>query len=192
MRANKAALLKQRLRLKKCPCLVLLNNLAKVRDECLSIWAQTLKAVPKSTLVIKDRLSADSYTRNRIINTLTAKGVDASRVEFIEIVPNWADHMRLYNRVDIALDTLPLNSSTTGFDALVMGTPLVALRGNWMGARMTSAMVKALGYEQWVAETPADYVRILSELAADKAALKAYKACAASAPMGPNWGALTG
>ena len=172
--------------------MVLLNNLAKVRDECLSIWAQTLKAVPKSTLVIKDRLSADSYTRNRIINTLTAKGVDASRVEFIEIVPNWADHMRLYNRVDIALDTLPLNSSTTGFDALVMGTPLVALRGNWMGARMTSAMVKALGYEQWVAETPADYVRILSELAADKAALKAYKACAASAPMGPNWGALTG
>ncbi|MSO99086.1 MAG: hypothetical protein EXR11_12855 [Rhodospirillaceae bacterium] len=57
-----------------------------------------------------------------------------------------------------------------------MGTPLVALRGNWMGGRMTSAMVKALGYEQWVAETPADYVRIISELAADKAALKAYKA----------------
>ena len=152
------------------------NNLAKVRDECLSIWAQTLKAVPKSTLVIKDRLSADSYTRNRIINTLAAKGVDASLVEFIEIVPSWADHMRLYNRIDIALDTLPVNSGTTGFDALFMGTPLVALRGNWMGGRMTSAMVKALGYEQWVAETPADYVRIISELAADKAALKAYKA----------------
>ena len=151
------------------------NNLTKVRDGCLTIWAKALMAVPGSMLILKDRRCADPLTRQRISNALSAKGVDPSRIEFIERVPSWADHMRLYNRIDIALDTCPLNSGTTGFDALIMGTPLVALRGNWMGGRMSSAMVKALGYPQWVAETPEDYVRIITELAADKAALKTYK-----------------
>jgi predicted O-linked N-acetylglucosamine transferase (SPINDLY family) len=83
--------------------------------------------------------------------------------------------MALYNRVDIALDTFPLNSGTTGFDALVMGVPLVAMRGNWMGARLTATMLKALGRPEWIADSRASYVAILRELAADRPALAALK-----------------
>jgi predicted O-linked N-acetylglucosamine transferase (SPINDLY family) len=83
--------------------------------------------------------------------------------------------MRLYNRVDIALDTLPLNSGTTGFDALIMGTPLIALRGGWMGARMSSAMLKALGKPEWIANSPAEFAAIIVGLAADLPRLKGYR-----------------
>lgn len=83
--------------------------------------------------------------------------------------------MALYNRVDIALDTMPLNSGTTGFDALVMGVPLVAMRGNWMGARLTATMLKALGRPEWIAESRGEYVQILQTLASDRLALAAIK-----------------
>ena len=69
--------------------------------------------------------------------------------------------------MDIALDPIPLNSGTTAFDALWMGVPLVSIEGNWMGARMTSAILRAFGKEQWVAQSDDEYVAIISALAND-------------------------
>ncbi len=56
-----------------------------------------------------------------------------------------------------------------------MGVALVAMRGNWMGARLTSSMLKALGRPEWIAEDRGEYVQILQTLAADRAALAAIK-----------------
>jgi predicted O-linked N-acetylglucosamine transferase (SPINDLY family) len=56
-----------------------------------------------------------------------------------------------------------------------MGVPMVAMRGNWMGARLTSSMLKALGRPEWIAENRGEYVQILQTLAADRAALAAIK-----------------
>jgi len=38
---------------------------------------------------------------------------------------------------------------TTGFDALVMGVPLVAMLGNWTGARFTSLMLTEVANALW-------------------------------------------
>lgn len=56
-----------------------------------------------------------------------------------------------------------------------MGVPLVAMRGNWMGVRLTSSMHNALGRPEWIAEDRGEYVQILQTLAADRAALAAIK-----------------
>ena len=53
-----------------------------------------------------------------------------------------------------------------------MGVPLVAMRSNWLGARLTSSMLKALGRPEWIAEDRGEYVQILQTLAADRAAIK--------------------
>ncbi len=71
------------------------------------------------------------------------------------------------NRLDVALDTIPFNSGTTGFDALWMGVPLVALEGNWSGGRITSSVLKALGREEWIAQTEEEYVSIVRTLVED-------------------------
>jgi predicted O-linked N-acetylglucosamine transferase (SPINDLY family) len=75
--------------------------------------------------------------------------------------------MALYNRVDIALDPIPLNSGTTGFDALWMGVPLVTLEGDWLGGRLGKAMLTALGHPEWVAHSEAEYVEKVVNLARD-------------------------
>jgi protein O-GlcNAc transferase len=151
------------------------NNLTKLGPETLDLWGEVLRAVPDSRLLVKDSRCSDLASRERLLRHLRCQGIGPDRIELVDRVPDWRAHMALYNRVDIALDTLPLNSGTTGFDALVMGVPLVAMRGDWMGARLTATMLKALGRPEWIAESRESYVAILRHLAADRSALAALK-----------------
>ena len=145
------------------------NNLAKVREETLALWAKVMNALPQSRLVLKDRNAISAGVRDRIIAVLDCHGIGRERVEFAGHTPDWQSHMAMYDQIDIALDPIPLNSGTTAFDALWMGVPLVSIEGNWMGARMTSAMLRALGKAEWVAQTEDEYVAIVTSLAKDVA-----------------------
>ena len=156
-------------------CFGCFNNLTKIGSETLDLWVDVLRAIPDSRLLIKDSRCADLASRERLLRHLRREGIVPDRIELVDRVADWSAHMALYNRVDIALDTMPLNSGTTGFDALVMGVPLVAMRGNWMGARLTATMLKALGRPEWIAESRGEYVQILQTLAADRLALAAIK-----------------
>jgi len=163
------------------------NNLTKVRDEALGLWAGVMHAIPRSKLMLKDRNAVDPAVRLRIRTELARHGITAERIEFIGQLSDWRSHMRLYDRLDIALDTIPLNSETTAFDALWMGVPLVALEGNWYGARMASTLLKALGKAEWVAQTSDQYVEIVTALAYDvegrKSLRTAQRALMANSPL---------
>jgi protein O-GlcNAc transferase len=152
------------------------NNLTKVREEALGLWAKVMKAIPESRLLLKDRLAEDAAVRERIRTELGRHSIADERVEFVARVPDWRSHMVLYDRLDIALDAIPLNSETTAFDALWMGVPLVALEGNWVGGRMASTILKALGKLEWIARDEDEYVRIVAALANDVQGRKSLRA----------------
>jgi protein O-GlcNAc transferase len=151
------------------------NQLVKVREETLRYWAAALHAVPSSRLVLKDRSVADPEICERIRHTLTGLGVDAGRITFLSYVGSWEDHMATYNQLDVALDTTPWSSATTGFDALAMGVPLVAIRGGCTAARMSASILKGLGRPEWIAETPGQFAAIVARLCADLPGLRASK-----------------
>ncbi len=152
------------------------NNLAKVRDETLRLWARTMNAIPESKLLLKDRNASDSSMQQRIRRELLCHGISGERIEFAGSIPDWKAHMALYDRLDIALDSIPLNSGTTAFDALWMGVPMVAIEGDWMGARMTSTILKALGKPEWVARNEEEYVSEVIALAHDIEGRKTMRA----------------
>jgi protein O-GlcNAc transferase len=145
------------------------NRYNKVRRETLSLWAKVLKAVPHSRLLLEDRVAFPAETHERIQAVLRENGVAGERVVFLPRVTDsdFATHMRLYDRVDIALDTIPANSGATAFDALWMGVPLVALEGTRVCSRMAASILKVLGRPDWVAGTQEEYVSIVGELARD-------------------------
>lgn len=143
------------------------NNLTKVREETLALWAKVMNAIPLSKLFLKNRQGTDHTVQERIRSELYYYGISADRIEFSGPTADWRSHMALYDRLDIALDTIPLNSGTTAFDALWMGVPLIGLEGSWMGARMTNAILKALGKSEWVARNEDEYVAIVATLAQD-------------------------
>jgi protein O-GlcNAc transferase len=147
------------------------NRYNKVRRETLSIWAKVLKALPHAKLLLEDRLAYQAETHERIQMVLRENGVAGERVVFLPPVKNsdFATHMRLYDRVDIALDTVPANSGATAFDALWMGVPLVALEGTRVCSRMAASILKGLSRPEWIASTQEEYVSIVSALARDVA-----------------------
>jgi protein O-GlcNAc transferase len=95
---------------------------------------------------------------------LESFGVSAERIRLMPPVAEWSEHLDFYNLLDIALDTTPWSSATTGFEALGMGVPLVALRGDRMASRMSSSLVKGLGHHKWVANSPEEAVNIVGDL----------------------------
>jgi predicted O-linked N-acetylglucosamine transferase (SPINDLY family) len=145
------------------------NRYNKVRRETLSLWAKVLKALPHARLLLEDRVAYPAETHERIRTVLGENGVAGERVVFLPRVMNsdFATHMRLYDWVDIALDTIPANSGATAFDALWMGVPLVALEGTRVCGRMAASILKVLGRPDWVAGTQEEYVSIVGELARD-------------------------
>jgi predicted O-linked N-acetylglucosamine transferase (SPINDLY family) len=139
----------------------------KIRQETLSLWAKVLHALPPAKLLFEDSACCQQETHQRILTTLSNLGIEQHRVSFIPYLPGHERHMMLYNRLDIALDTVPLNGGTTGFDALWMGVPLVVLEGNWTGGRLGYHLVNAFGRPDWVAHNEEEYVSIVSALARD-------------------------
>ncbi|MHB8970183.1 MAG: tetratricopeptide repeat protein [Pirellulaceae bacterium] len=143
------------------------NNLNKLSDSCLSLWAQVLRALPEATLLLKDKMALDGALQRRVIDMLTRHGVQQDRVTFLPRVPDWQSHMALYDQLDIALDTVPFGSGTTGFDALWMGVPMVTFAGQWMGGRMGASLLTGLGHPEWIAQTDEDYVAKVVSLGRD-------------------------
>jgi protein O-GlcNAc transferase len=144
-----------------------LNNNAKMREETLGLWAKVLHALPEAKLLFEDRHIQDEETHQRILSTLLSFGIDKSRVVFIPYVHGHVRHMMLYDRLDIALDTIPFNSGTTAFDTLWMGVPLVTLAGIWLGGLMAAKVLEALGHPEWIAHSEENFVSIVCTLARD-------------------------
>jgi len=143
------------------------NNFAKVSPETMRLWAEVLRAVPDSRLLIKSRGLGDPGTLALVRKALAETGADLSRIEIRSHAKNFRDHLDTYNQVDIALDTFPYNGTTTTCEALWMGAPVVTLSGATHCSRVGQTLLAHVGFDQWVAKDAAQYVAIAGELAAN-------------------------
>jgi protein O-GlcNAc transferase len=151
------------------------NRYSKIRRQTLALWAGVLHALPEAKVLFEDSALREEETHQRILNVLAGHGIEAGRVQFIPYIRGHERHMMLYDRLDIALDTVPFNGGTTAYDALWMGVPLVALEGDWLGGRMGSAILTAFGQPQWVARDAAQYAATVATLARDVEGRKAMR-----------------
>lgn len=157
------------------PVLGAFCQVGKLSDATLAIWAEALRRLPEAILVLKDRGLQDPGMRQRLEERLSGFGVHPGRVMFLAPLEQWRDHVDHYNILDVALDTTPWSSATTGFEALAMGVPLVAIRGNRMASRMSSSLVRGVGREEWIGDTPEAIATIVAELCSDLPGLRQNK-----------------
>jgi predicted O-linked N-acetylglucosamine transferase (SPINDLY family) len=144
------------------------NNVSKLHADCLAIWARILEQLPTAQLLLKEKYTADLLAQQRVRQTLASHGVEPHRVQFLPKVTSWQQHMECYDQLDVALDTLPVGSGTTGFDALWMGVPLITYAGDWLAGRLGAAMLTGLGHPAWIAHTADEYVAKAVALARDQ------------------------
>ena len=158
------------------PVLGAFSQVGKIREETLRFWGAALQRVPDSLLVIKDRCTLSTHVCERIADLLAKDhAVDPQRLRFLPMLGEWRDHVDCYNILDVALDTTPWSSATTGFEALAMGAPLVAIKGGCTAARMSTSLVQGVGRPEWVAQTPEEFAAIVADLCSDLPALRAGK-----------------
>jgi len=148
------------------------NNLAKLTSETIDDWAKILNTVSSSRLRLKCRSFACPKTSARIITAFEERGISNDRLTLLAETETHVAHLAEYGNVDIALDTYPYNGTTTTFEALWMGVPVVTSWGNRHAGRVGASILTRLGQPGWVAGSSKDYLDIAAALAADKAQLK--------------------
>jgi predicted O-linked N-acetylglucosamine transferase (SPINDLY family) len=151
------------------------NNLAKLNDPLIALWASLLKAVPDARLLIKNIALSCHSPRERLQQAFEAHGIAPGRVRFHGRVDEQAAHMAFFNRVDICLDSFPYNGTTTNCDSLLMGVPFVTLKGDDHRSRVGASQLTHAGLEAWIADNEMDYVRIAAGLAADPETLERWR-----------------
>lgn len=134
------------------------NKITKYTDEAFALWSQILARVPGSKLLIKTAALDGADVRENVFARLERSGIPRARVELAGLQEKAGDHLRMYDRVDIALDTFPYNGTTTTCEALAMGVPVVALEGVPHAARVGVSLLHASGFPENLASTESRYV----------------------------------
>lgn len=146
------------------------NNISKLTPWTIELWARVMQAVPDARLLLKAPSFRDLKASQRFAELFAKAGVSVDRLEFRGPV-GLADMMAEYADVDIALDTYPYNGGTTTYQALWMGVPVVSLVGEAFCQRMGASILTAIGRSEWVASSADEFVRVASQLAADREGL---------------------
>ena len=79
-------------------------------------------------------------------------------VTFYYRIDKLEDHLNLYKKIDVALDTFPYNGVTTSFEAIWMGVPVLTMAGYNFNSRCGESINKNLNMEQLIAKDEDDYV----------------------------------
>jgi predicted O-linked N-acetylglucosamine transferase (SPINDLY family) len=135
------------------------NNLAKINDKVLECWAAILARVPGSRILVKARGLRDERIKERMLTAFaTGRSIEGERICLMGHERAIVDHLRMYNEVDLALDTFPYNGTTTTCEAMWMGVPVLTLEGRCHAGRVGASLLTRVGLEGWVASDRADYI----------------------------------
>jgi protein O-GlcNAc transferase len=142
------------------------NRLTKVLEPVLRAWAEIMRAVPNSRLVLKDGLfDHDSY-QAQILATLRAEGIAAERISVLDRMDRTA-HFAAYQNIDVALDPFPHGGGMTTLDALSMGVPVITMPGRTISSRLAAATLTALDLSEFIAADIEGYVALAQATARD-------------------------
>lgn len=124
-----------------------------------------LREVPGSVLWL---LNQGEASRERLLGEAARRGVASDRLVFAAAM-NQRDHITRLQLADLALDTFPYTSHTTGSDALLAAVPLVTRPGETFAARVAASLLSAVGLPVLIAPDDAAAQDLTLDLARDPA-----------------------
>lgn len=159
-----------------------LNRYGKNSQPALRAWAEILRRVPDSRLLIN---APHGEPQRRLVQIFGEKGIDLARIDCFA----HSDHQRfwqLHHEVDIALDPFPFNGGMTTCETLWMGVPVVSCTGgdvnlegftyvSRFASRMGMAMLRAIGRIEWVTDTIPGYIDCAVRMASRPAQLARWR-----------------
>lgn len=152
------------------------NSWIKVAPNTVRCWAEILRALPDARLLAKAHALADPAIRADVLEQFSSYGVEPWQLDLRAQIADAASHLAVYGEVDIGLDPLGYNGTTTTCEALWMGIPTVTLIGDRHVARVGFDLLSRIGLEELAAPNIERYVATAINLANDLPKLKELRA----------------
>jgi protein O-GlcNAc transferase len=142
------------------------NNFRKISVETVDTWSSILQSVSNSRLILKSSTFCDT---DSLLDKFKKKGVE-NKVKILDKVNfhKKKDHLELYNKVDLALDTFPYNGVTTTFEALWMNVPVMVLKGYNFNSRCGESIIKNTKIDYLIASNTKEYIEKVIFLSQNK------------------------
>ena len=145
------------------------NNFAKVNDGVRSAWIRVLQAVPNSRFICVAPLGSGLEA------AIAEAGIAADRLTVTPRLHTVA-YLELHHKIDFVLDTFPFAGLTVSAVAAWMGVPTLTLAGKTSAARAGASLQHSVGLDEFIAESPDDFVEKAVKLASDFAHLAEVRA----------------
>tara|TARA_B100001559_G_scaffold129687_1_gene109052 strand:+ start:22 stop:1695 length:1674 start_codon:yes stop_codon:yes gene_type:complete len=139
------------------------NNFQKISDRTINVWSQILK-ISQSKLLLKNSLIGGEDLKNNVLDKFILKGVQKEQITFLEREKNIYDHLKLYNKANVALDTFPYPGVTTSYEAILMGLPVLTMQGFNFNSRCGENINKNINMDNLIAKDDHDYINIAISL----------------------------
>lgn len=155
--------------------LVSFNNLAKLGDSCLGLWAKVLAGLPGSRLRISQ--ADEGSGREALLQRLVANGIALDRVECLPYL-GYREYLEAHREADLHLDSFPYPGVTVAATALWMGLPSMCVAGAGAAGREGAAQLAAAGFPELIARDEGEYIGKYLAFGRDLEALSAFRKAA--------------
>ena len=135
-----------------------INKLSKINDEVIDLWSKILLLIPKSKLLLKNKVLDNKTAFNNIVKKFEKNKVKKEQLILEGESKNRKELLITYNKIDIALDPFPFQGNTTSIEAIWMGVPVITLKGNRYLFHFGESINSNLKMINWVANTKDDYI----------------------------------
>ena len=133
------------------------NNFQKISLNTIKIWSKILKKT-NSKLILKNSLNFNEKKVNQILLDKFAKeNVDLSKIEILSRTKTAEQHIESFNNIDLSLDTFPYPGVTTSFQSILMGVPVLTMKGFNFNSRCGESINRNLELHDFIAENEEDY-----------------------------------
>ena len=147
------------------------NQSVKITPPMFGLWCELLRRNPAAVLWLGFQSDAAQANLRR---EAQAQDIGVDRILFAP----WRelpDHLARLPLADLALDTFPYGSHTTGSDMLWAGVPLVARLGDTFAGRVSASVLDAAGLPELVARSDGEYLALADALAKDPGRCRAIR-----------------
>jgi predicted O-linked N-acetylglucosamine transferase (SPINDLY family) len=133
------------------------NNFSKISSETIKVWAEILNN-SNSRLILKSGSVEGDGSKENIIKKFKKYVHKENKILLLDRSQTMQEHLSEYNKIDLALDTFPFPGVTTTFEALLMGVPVLTMKGFNFNSRCGESINLNLKMNEFLADTAKDYV----------------------------------
>ena len=134
-----------------------LNNFLKISDKTIMVWSKILN-LTGSHLILKSSSNDSNDIKENLLNKFSKENVNLEKIEILDTLKSQRDHLECYNKFHLSLDTFPYPGVTTSFESLIMGKPVLTMKGNNFNSRCGESINLNVNLNEFIAENEDDYI----------------------------------